>query len=411
MTAPLNGNRARLRRLAVLIFVCFVDAIGFMIVLPLLPFYATRLHASPETVGRLIASFSIAQLLSAPVWGRVSDRYGRRPALLIGLSASAVAFAVFGIADAVWLLFASRIVQGAGGGTTGVAQAYVADTVEPKDRARALGWLSSATAAGVIFGPAIASFAFALGPAAPGLVAAGLCLVNVAFAWKWLPESRAGQRHDVASPRRPIWHPAWLVLRHPTNLVSRLIWIYGIGMIAFSAMTSVLSLYLQSAFALTEKTIGPIFAYVGVLSLVMRSLLLGPIVDRLGERWTMRLGAVLLAAGLLLYPIPQTLWTLALVIPLVPIGTALLFPATTSLMSRYSDARELGTTMGVAQTFAGMARVVAPLLATMIFQRLGHAWPFYVAGGVVALAGILTLQIPQEYSRTVAPSREEAEAT
>jgi MFS family permease len=410
MTAPPNGNRARLRRLAVLIFVCFVDAIGFMIVLPLLPFYATRLHASPETVGRLIASFSIAQLLSAPVWGRVSDRYGRRPALLIGLSASAVAFAVFGIADAVWLLFASRIVQGAGGGTTGVAQAYVADTVEPKDRARALGWLSSATAAGVIFGPAIASFAFTLGPAAPGLVAAGLCLVNVAFAWKWLPESRAGQRHDGATPRRHIWHPAWLVLRHPTNLVSRLIWIYGIGMIAFSAMTSVLSLYLQAAFGLTEKTIGPIFAYVGVLSLVMRSVLLGPIVDRLGESWTMRTGALLLAAGLLLYPIPQTLWALAAVIPLVPIGTALLFPATTSLMSRYSDARELGTTMGVAQTFAGLARVVAPLLATMIFQRLGHDWPFYLAGGVVALAGALTLQIPRE-SRVSAQPAEEAEAT
>ena len=314
MTPPPNGNGARFRRLAVLIFVCFVDAIGFMIILPLLPFYATRLAATPETVGRLIASYSIAQLLSAPVWGRVSDRYGRRPALLIGLGASAVAYAVFGIADAVWLLFASRVVQGAGGGTTGVAQAYVADTVEAKDRARALGWLSSATAAGVILGPAIGSFAFTLGPAAPGLIAAGLCVVNVAFAWKWLPESRTGTRRTAAA-RKPIWHPAWLVLRHPGNLVSRLIWIYGIGMLAFSAMTSVLALYLGAAFGLTEQTIGPIFAYVGVLSLVMRSLLLGPIVDRIGERWTMRLGALLLAAGLLLYPIPQTLWALAAVMP------------------------------------------------------------------------------------------------
>ena len=115
-----------------------------------------------------------------------------------------------------------------------------------------------------------------------------------------------------------------------------------------------------------------------------------------GEIWTMRTGALLLAAGLLLYPIPQSLWALAAVIPLVPIGTALLFPSTTSLMSRYSDARELGTTMGVAQTFAGLARVVAPLLATTIFQRLGHDWPFYAAGAVVGLAGILMLQIPRE---------------
>jgi MFS family permease len=406
MTEPANGNRTRLRPLAVLIFVCFVDAIGFMIILPLLPFYAVRLHATPETVGRLIASFSIAQLLSAPLWGRVSDRYGRRPALLIGLGASAAAYAVFGFADAVWLLFASRVVQGAGGGTTGVAQAYVADTVAPKDRARALGWLSAATAAGVILGPAIASFAFHLGPEAPGLVAAALCLVNVAFAWKWLAESRPGQRRESGTSRKPIWHPAWLVVRHPTLLVSRLIWIYGIGMIAFSAMTSVLALYLQAEFGLTEKTIGPIFAYVGVLSLVMRSLLLGPIVDRLGESWTMRTGTLVLAAGLLLYPTPDSLWTLAAVIPLVPIGTALLFPATTSLMTRHTDPRELGTTMGVAQTFAGLARVVAPLLATTIFQRFGHAWPFYLAGGFVALAGVLTLQIPRESRVTTRPVEE-----
>jgi MFS family permease len=402
---PSTGNPTRLRRLAVLIFVCFVDAIGFMIILPLLPFYAVRLHATPETVGRLIASFSIAQLLSAPLWGRVSDRYGRRPALLIGLTASSIAYAVFGMADAVWLLFLSRVVQGAGGGTTGVAQAYVADTVEPKDRARALGWLSSATAAGVILGPAIGSFAFRLGPAAPGLAAATLCLVNVVFAWRWLAESRTGAPRAGAA-RRPLWHPAWLVVRHPGALVSRLVWIYGIGMIAFSAMTSVLALYLGAAFGLTEKTIGPIFAYTGVLSLVMRSILLGPIVDRVGEEWTMRGGAVLLAAGLLLYPIPHTLWALVAVIPLVPIGTALLFPSTTSLMSRYTDAAELGTTMGVAQTFAGLARVIAPLLATTVFQRLGHEWPFYLAGAIVAVAGLLTLQLPREARMRVQPATE-----
>ena len=398
-----------LRRLSVLIAVCFVDAIGFMIILPLLPFYALRLDASPETVGQLIASFSIAQLVSAPVWGRVSDRYGRRPALLIGLAASTAAFVVFGFADTVWLLFLSRVVQGAGGGTTGVAQAYVADTVEPKDRARALGWLSSATAAGVILGPAIGSFAFTFGKEAPGLVAAGLCVVNVAFAWRWLPESRPAERREGAAPRRPVWHPAWMVLRHPTELISRLIWIYGIGMMAFSAMTSVLSLYLQAEFALTEKTIGPIFAYVGVLSLIMRSLLLGPIVDRLGESWTMRVGALVFTLGLLLYPVPRSIIALLVVIPLVPIGTALLFPSTTSLMSRNTDPHELGTTMGVAQTFSGSARVVAPLLATAIFQRFGHDWPFYVAGALVALAGVLALYIPRE-SRIVAPRAEEAGA-
>lgn len=392
----MNGARrpgGQFRRLAVLIAVNFVDMIGFMIVLPLLPFYALKLHATPETIGRLIASFSVAQLVAAPIWGRVSDRYGRRPALLIGLSASAAAYVVFGLASSVWLLFLSRLVQGAGGGTTGVAQAYVADTVDSADRARALGWLSAATSAGVMLGPAIGSFAAHFGQAAPGLIAAALCLINVFFAWRWLPESHKEPSAAPATGRKPIWHPAWMALRHPGTPIARLLWIYGVGMIAFASMTSVLALYLGAEFGIDEKSIGYIFLYVGVLSFVMRSLLLGPIVDRIGETWAMRIGTLLLVLGLALYPLPRDLWTLTVVIPLVPIGTALLFPATTSLMSRYSDPGELGTTMGVAQTFAGLARVLAPILATISFQRLGHGWPFYVAGGFVALVGIMAFQV------------------
>ena len=274
-----------------------------------------------------------------------------------------------------------------------MAQAYVADTMAPRERAKALGWLSAATSAGVALGPAIASFATHLGPAAPGLVAATLCLVNVGFAWKWLPESR---RHDTGPPRprRPVWHPAWTAIRHPGAPLSRLLWIYGIGMVAFASNTSVIALYLGAEFGVDERTIGPIFTYIGVLSFVMRSVLLGPIVDRLGELWTMRLGTMVLAVGLWLYPLPGSLWAFAAVIPLVPIGTALLFPSTTSLMSRQSDPRELGTTMGVAQTFAGLARVAAPLLATAAFQRIGHGAPFYIAGACVALVGALAFQIP-----------------
>jgi multidrug resistance protein len=397
------------RRLAVLIAVNFVDMIGFMIVLPLLPFYALKLHASPETIGQLIAAYSVAQLLAAPLWGRMSDRYGRRPALLIGLSASAVAYVVFGLASSVWLLFLSRLVQGAGGGTTGVAQAYVADTIAPADRARALGWLSAATSAGVMLGPAIGSFAAHFGQAAPGMVAAALCLINVFFAWRWLPESRKESAQPGVGVRKPLWHPAWVALRHPGTAIGRLLWIYGIGMLAFASMTSVMALYLGAEFGIDEKTIGYVFLYVGVLSFVMRSLLLGPIVDRIGETWAMRIGTVLLVLGLALYPLPRDLWTLAAVIPLVPIGTALLFPATTSLMSRASDPRELGTTMGVAQTFAGLARVAAPVLATVTFQRLGHGWPFYVAAGYVALVGIMAFQV--DVQRGVAkPAAEGAEA-
>ena len=394
MSAPARDvQRAQFRQLMILIAVAFVDMIGFMLVLPVLPFYALRMDATPVQVGWIFAAFSIAQLLSAPVWGRVSDRYGRRPALLIGLGASAIAYVVFGFADTLLLLFLSRFVQGAGGGTTGVAQAYVADTVRPADRARALGWLSSASSAGVIVGPILGTFAARLGTEAPGLFAAALCVVNAAFAWKWLPESRVHAGGPAPAPR-PIWAPTLQALLTPRAPVSRLIWIYGVGMLAFSSLTAILPLYLEAEFQVDERSFGLFLTYFGVLSIVMRIVLLGPIVDRIGERWTMRVGCLTLIAGFLLYPAATSLWVLAIgVMPLVPIGTALLFPSTTSLISASTPKHELGVTMGVAQTFAGIARVIAPLFATKVFQDLGHGWPFVAAAALVLLVGLHAIRV------------------
>ncbi len=394
----MNPSRAlpgEFQQLSVLIGVNLVDMIGLMLVLPILPFYATDLGASPERIGQLIAAFSIAQLVAAPFWGRLSDRYGRRPVLVIGLVASALAYLVFAYASSVWLLFVSRLVQGAGGGTTGVAQAYVADTVAPRNRARALGWLSASTNVGVTLGPVIGGLATHLDRAAPGLIAAALCLVNAWFAWRWLPESRPTAERLAERSRKPVWHAAWVVLRHPTRAVPRFVWIYGIGMLAFSALTSLISLYLMAEHGVTEATIGYFFTYIGILNIVMRVVLLGPIVERVGETRAMRLGAAALIVGLLAYPAAQTVWQLVLVIPLVPIGTALLFPATTALMSRYSEKSEVGTTMGVAQTYAGVSRVAAPIVGSMVFQRVGHSWPFILAAVMMALVSVLAFKVEQ----------------
>ena len=309
----------------------------------------------------------------------MSDRYGRRPALLIGLTASAIAYVVFGFAESLWLLFLSRLVQGAGGGTTGVAQAYVADTMAPGERAKALGWLSAATSAGVAFGPVIGSFAAHLGRAAPGLVAAALCLLNVAFAWRWLPESRVRETGpppaaaaglapgvDRAAPPRRAALPAALDLRHRHGGVR----VADLGARALSRRG--VRARRADASGRSSPTSGCCRSSCGACCWV-RSWTAWVSCGRCGSARS------LLALGLWLYPTPESLWTFAAVIPLVPIGTALLFPSTTSLMSRQSDPRELGTTMGVAQTFAGLARVAAPLLATMAFQRLGHGAPFYLA--------------------------------
>src|SRR5690554_3020182 len=167
----------------------FMDMVGLLMVIPLLPFYAVELGGGGMIVGVLVSSYAIAQLISAPLWGRVSDRYGRRPALLISMAFAAVGYVIFGFAQSLWVLLLSRIVQGAGGGTTGVVQAYVADASEPENRARSLGWISAATNLGVAIGPVLGSLSYSISREAPGLFAAALTLVNMMFAFRYLRES------------------------------------------------------------------------------------------------------------------------------------------------------------------------------------------------------------------------------
>ncbi len=375
--------------LVVLMITAFVDMLGLLMVVPLLPFYAMRLGGGGLVVGLLVSSFSVAQLLSAPLWGRVSDRYGRRPALLIGLGAAAVAYVIFGYAETLWLLLASRLVQGAGGGTVGVIQAYVADATEPENRAKSLGWLSAATSLGVTIGPVIGSATLAWGRPAPGLVAAGLCLANMLFAWRYLPESRT---HTVPDPAVRMSRPreaVWRVLSHSGEPAPRLIWIYAIAMGAFQAMTSVLALLLAHRHGVTERTIGFFFMYIGATGVIARAGLLGPLVKRFGEPRLSRLGILLLASGLATLPLARGYLALALVVPLVPLGTAFTFPCITSILTRVIAAHERGLYMGVQQTFGGVARVVGPIGAGWAYDHLGPGVPFWT--GAVVVLGTLAL--------------------
>lgn len=389
-----------IKQISVLMATVFVDMIGFTMVLPLLPFYATRLGADPSLVGMLIAAHPFAQLAVSPFWGRLSDRYGRRPLILAGLILSAAAYVLFGLAEAIWLLFASRLVQGAGGGITGVVQAYVADAVEPEERTKALGWLTAATSAGVMIGPASGSLATYLGPEGPGFLAAGLCILNILFAWKWLPEPKryaapAGEM-TAHAPKRSLRRSLWEVLRHPTAPVSSLIWVYAIGMMAFMAMNAVLALYLKDSFGVTEKTIGYFYAYVGAISLVMRALILGPAVRRFGEIGVTRLGALSLVLGLAGIPFTGgSLPLLGLIVLFVPVGTALLFPATTSQVSRLSSRAEVGQALGVQQSFGGVSRMVGPLWSGFAYQKNFH-YPFWMAAALMMSVSFLTLRMRGE---------------
>jgi len=386
------NERTYLKRLSVLMLTVFVDMIGFLIVLPLLPFYAEKLGASPFGVGALISTFALAQLISAPAWGRLSDRYGRRPMILGGLLIAAIAYALFEAADSVWLLFASRFVQGAGAGTVGVVQAYVSDAVPREERAKALGWLTAAASAGVMIGPALGSLT-ADGPIGPGYLAAGLCILNAMMGFRWLPESATlTQKEKKPVMRRGATGQAIrAVLSHPRSGASPYILIYALGMMAFMAMNGVLALYLERRFDVTEKSIGWFYVYVGGLSLIMRSLLLGPAVRRFGEVRILRAGAFLIAAGLFFVSFGRNFIELGLAIPLIPIGTALLFPATTSLVSARAPDEETGMMLGVQQSFGGVSRMAGPLWAGLAFESFGIQSPFWIASALMLCVGVFAL--------------------
>ncbi|MFM1872404.1 MAG: hypothetical protein RL398_1826, partial [Planctomycetota bacterium] len=302
-------------RLLVLMLCAFLDMVGLLMIVPLLPFYVQRLGDGGATlggwhieigslVGFVAAAFTLAQLVSAPFWGRFSDRRGRKPALLVALAASSVAYLVFGFAEALPVLLISRLVQGLGGGTVGVIQAYVADTTEPAQRARALGWLSAATNLGVALGPVLGSLAIRGGRAldaslgapsdgaagsnahwtyaAPGVAAAAMCLATMFVTWRYLVEPNTHRGGD-GKPRVPIGQALGSVVLRPTLVSSRLILTYAIAIGSFQGVTTILALFLDRRFGIGEDTIGYFFLYIGAIAVFTRTLALGPLVDRLGE--------------------------------------------------------------------------------------------------------------------------------
>src|SRR5229473_2081980 len=419
-------------KLFTLMATAFVDMLGLLMIIPLLPFYVKSLGGSGVDllgmhfgigiiIGFTIASFTIAQLLSAPMWGRFSDRAGRRPALLIALGAAGIAYLIFGFAHSLLLLFLSRIVQGAGGGTVGVIQAYVADSTDPKDRARALGWLSATTNLGVALGPVLGSFAIALGKrdiipgshtlqmghAAPGIMAAGLCALNIIFVVRYLKESRdLSEQPPAGEIRRSSSQAILRVISHAREPASRLIWIYAIAIGAFQGSFTVLALFLNARFQVTEQTIGYFFMYVGAISVFARVLLLGRMVDWLGEANLSRLGLVLLAAGVLGMPLSRNLLMLAIAVALIPLGTAFTFPCVTALLSRVINPGERGLYMGMQQTYGGVARIIAPLFFGWAFDSLGVSSPYFFSSAFILATIFLGFGLDQ-YARPKPPPAEE----
>jgi MFS family permease len=371
-------------RLLVLFVTAFVDMVGLAMIVPLLPFYATEHGASAAVVGLLISAFALAQLIVAPFWGRFSDGYGRRPAILAGLLVTAAAYALFAAAGSVTALLLARIVQGLGGGTIGVVQAYVADASAPEQRTKSLGWLSAVTSLGAVAGPAFGSAMVALGgPSAPGIGAATLALVVALFAWRYLGESRLPTTTPAHAPRPGGRAAIGRVLRRWDEPASRLIWIYAVGIGAFYGIIQTVPLLLAARFGVTEHTVGYFVMYLGGMGVIVRALVLGRAVDRLGEPRLARAGIVLLAAGLAATGLAHGPVLLAAGFTLMPLGTAFLFPCVTGLLSQVVPVRQRGLYMGVQHTFGGVSRVAFPIAAGLLMDRFGVGVPFWLSAVLV----------------------------
>jgi len=361
--------------LLVIFITVFIDLVGFGIVIPVLPYYVegTKFHASTRMVGLLFASYSIMQFIFTPVLGRLSDKHGRRPVLLISLLGTSLGFLILGFATTLWMLFAGRIIDGISGGNISTAQAYIADITTPENRAKGMGMIGAAFGLGFTFGPAIGGVLSRWGISVPFIFAGGLAFANAILLYFTLPETVTPDhpaRASAATGRGWGQLLAALKQRRLTFVLS----IYFLFITAFSMMTTSFALFTMYRFGYDAAHNGYLFMYVGILGVVIQGGLIGRLVKAFGELPLVLVGALLFASSLFAIPFtgPSTgLITLLAVGGLFAVGNSLATPSLQTLASKSVGAGEQGGVLGVTQSVASMARVVGPLIqAALIYSAL-----------------------------------------
>jgi MFS transporter, DHA1 family, tetracycline resistance protein len=384
----------------ILFLIVLVDLVGFGLVIPLLPFYAVRFAASPQQVTLLLATYSLCQLFTAPLWGRLSDRVGRRPVLMASMLASALAYLWLGAASALWMLFVARALTGACAGNIAAAQAYIADVTTPENRAKGMGLIGAAFGLGFIVGPALGGFLAGSDPATadlakPAWVAAGLSLLALGGVLVLLRESLPADRRGGAAHGR--FGAILGALRRP--VLSRLILTFFLVILAFAGMESTFALWAMRQFGWGPGQVGYVFAYVGVLSAILQGGLIGRLTNRFGEERLLLCGLVLIALGLVVLAASRGIPLLGVAVTGLALGMGLAQPSLNSLISRRAGSDEQGEVLGVSQSIGSLARVLGPAAAGVLFGELGRASPFLWGAALIAAAWLVALSLGRDAVR------------
>jgi multidrug resistance protein len=358
--------------LIVIFTTVFIDLIGFGIVIPVLPYYAegTVFNATPRMVGLLFASYSVMQLIFSPVLGRLSDKYGRRPVLLLSIIGTGIGFLVLGFAQTLFMLFVGRILDGITGGNISTAQAYIADITTEENRAKGMGLIGAAFGLGFIFGPAIGGILSQWGIHVPFLFAAALCFANAVLLYFTLPETVTADHPTKSLAGARSFRNVLNSMKRP-GLALVLI-IYFLFIVAFSIMTTAFSLFTMFRFGYNAQHTGYLFAYVGLIAVIIQGGLIGRLVKRFGELPLVIFGALCFAISLFAVPFvgPAAGGLAALLVGggVFSMGNSLAAPALTSLASKSVGRAEQGVVLGVTQSVASLARAVGPFLAAMLIN-------------------------------------------
>lgn len=388
----MSMDAATRKRSLILIFsVVFFDLLGFGLVIPILPYYAREYGASASVMGWLMTCYSLAQLIFSPFWGALSDKYGRRPIMLMSIAMSSISMLIVGLAPGLFFIFLGRVLAGIGGANISTATAYIADVTDESQRAKAMGLIGAAFGLGFVFGPALGGYVSHWGLGMPAILAAGISAANFLFASKYLPEPIKDLEARKKNRRRINFTFLLSVIK--TSGLPLVIAIFFLVTVGFAQMEAIYGFFVKDRFDLTAREAGAALALVGIIMVIVQGGLIGRLNKKFGEVALFRTGLVLMVLGLFASAMAPTLVTFLVSQAILAIGSALNSPSLLSLISRFSPPEHRGTAMGIYQSAGSLARILGPMMGGALYDAFSPSTPLFSAAALIAVALLVGLGI------------------